>query len=91
MYFVLRFGDAKFYDKNEEVCNVHHAKMVGITRRGAKNNQYGLEEFRFQLQTGDPVLCPVLVLAWIHKAAKQCGTKHDEPLTAMGPGHGLRN
>lgn len=89
MYFVLRFGDAQFYDENEMVCEAPQAKMVGIILRGAKNNQYGREEIRFQFKTGDPVLCPVLALTWIRKAAIQLGTKHDEPLTAMGQGRGL--
>lgn len=91
MYFVLRLGDTKFYDQNENVCNFDNAHMVGIVLRGAKNNQYGREDVRFQFKTGDPVLCPVLALACIHRAATHFKTKPHEPLTAMGAGRGLSN
>ena len=89
--FVLRFGDANFYDTDENVCAAEAAAMVGIVLRGSKNNQYGRTEIRYQFRTGDPVLCPVLGLAWIHRAAKHFGTKIWEPLTSMGGSHGLGN
>ena len=90
--FVLRLGDAQFYDKNENVCDVQHASMVGIVLHGAKNNQYGRQEVRYQFKTNDPVLCPVVALAWARMAAKQFGTKPDMPLTSTGTnGRGIGN
>ena len=57
-----------------------------------RNNQFGREEVRYQFRSGDPVLCPVLALAWIRKAARHFKTKADQPLTTMGTnGYGLGN
>ena len=65
--------------------------MVGIVLHGSKNNKFERTEIRYQFKTGDPVLCPVLALAWIRKAASHFGTQAWEPLTCMGAGQGLGN
>ena len=80
----FRFGDVQFYDEDEKVCDVQDVFMVGIVLHGAKNNQYGRQEVRYQVKTGDPVLSPVLALAWIRLAARNFGTKPEDPLTSMG-------
>jgi hypothetical protein len=49
--YVLLYGDAQFYDENEEHCKVQHAAMVGIVLRGGKNNQFGRNEIRYQFAT----------------------------------------
>jgi hypothetical protein len=66
--YVLLFGDAQYYDENEEPCKVRHATLVGIVLRGGKNNQFGRNELRYQFATGDPLLRPVRGLAWIRIA-----------------------
>ena len=73
--FVMRFGDAQFYDTDENVCAAEAAAMAGIVLRGSKNNQYGCTDIRYQYKTGDPMLCPALGLAWIRKAAIHFGTQ----------------
>ncbi|KAE8908925.1 hypothetical protein PF003_g7143 [Phytophthora fragariae] len=63
--------------------------MVGILLTGAKNNQYGREERRFQHKSGHSTLCPVKAARWIHKAATALRTRDDEPALSMGPNHGI--
>ena len=71
------------------MCSVEAAAMVGIVLRGSKNNQYGRTDIRYQYRTGDPELCPVLGLTWIHKATRRFGTQLWEPITSMGGSQGL--
>lgn len=85
----LMLGDLNFYDVHEELCDGNDAVMVGILLRGAKNNQYGREERRFQFSSGDDVLCPVMAVKWIRKAARHYGTSPQSPATSMGPIKGL--
>ena len=66
--------------------------MVGIVLHGAKNNQYGRQEVRYQFKTNDSVLCPVVALAWARMAAIQFGTMPYIPLTSTGTtGRGISN
>ena len=85
----LMLGDLEFYNDQEIVCDEDDATMVGILLRGAKNNQYGRQERRYQFRSGDDVLCPVMAARWIRKAAKQFGTSGQEPATSMGSLKGL--
>ena len=82
--YVLQLGDIQFYDRNEDECPAHVAKIVGIKLKGAKNNQYGRNEIRFQHATGDPILCPVMAAIWIARAAKHFGTGPMDPALSMG-------
>ena len=86
---VLMLGDLEFFDQNENPCEGDAAVMVGLLLRGAKNNQYGREERRFQFVSGDDVLCPVLAVRWIKSAALHFGTRMDQPATSMGSTRGL--
>lgn len=86
---VLKLGDLQLFDENENPCAAGDAVMVGILLRGAKNDQYGREERRYQFKSGDEVLCPVLATRWIHMAAKHFGTRLDQPATSMGATKGL--
>ena len=81
---VLQYGDLNFYNEDEEKCSEEEATMVGMLLRGAKNNQYGRLESRYQFKSGDDVLCPVLAVRWIKKAGAGFGTKQDEPVSNMG-------
>ena len=88
--YVLQLGDIRFYDTNEDECPAHVAGIVGIKLRGAKNNQYGRNEIRFQHATGDPTLCPVLAARWIVRAAKYFRTGSMDPALSMdGSGNGV--
>jgi hypothetical protein len=89
--YVLLFGDAHFYDENEEPCKVRHSNMVGIVLRGGKNNQFGRNEIRYQFATVDPLLCPVRGLAWIRVANRIHKTQPWEPIARVGPNRGLEN
>ena len=80
---VLQYGDLNFYNEDEEKCSEEEATMVGMLLRGAKNNQYGRLESRYQFKSGDDVLCPVLADRWIKKAGAGFGTKKDEPVSNM--------
>ena len=53
--YVLRLGDIRIYNSNEEPCQYGVATMVGITLKWAENNQYGRNDVRFQHKTGDKV------------------------------------
>ncbi len=75
---MLLFGDAQFYDENEEPCKERRATMAGIVLRGGKNKQFGRHEIRYQFATGDPLLCPVRGLAW-HEYALQTGPTRRNP------------
>jgi hypothetical protein len=87
----LLFGDAQFYDEKEEPCKVRHVTIVGIVLCGGKNNQLGRNEIRYQFATGDPLLCPVRGLAWIHIANRAHKTQPWEPIARAGPNHGVEN
>ena len=87
--YVLLLGNIRFYDTSEEQCRPGMATMVGITLKGAKNNQYGRNEVRVQHATGDKVLCPVLAARWIMSAANHFGTSLDEPALSTGSGYGV--
>ena len=87
--YVLQLGDIRFYDTNEDECPAHVARIVGIKLKGAKNNQYGRNEIRFQHATSDPILCPVMAARWIARAAKHYGTGPLDPALSMGGGSGV--
>ena len=89
--YVLLFGDAQFYNANEEPCKAQHATMVGIVLRGGKNNQFGRNEIRYQFATGDPLLCPVRGLAWIRMANRVHKTQPWEPISRLRSNHGVGN
>ena len=80
----MTYGDLNFYNEDEEKCGVEKATMVGMLLRGAKNNQYGRLESRYQFKSCDDVLCPVLAVRWIKKAGAGYGTQPDEPISSMG-------
>ena len=86
---VLKYGDLNFYNEEEEICGPEEATMVGMVLRGAKNNQYGRMESRFQFQSGDDTLCPVLAVRWIKLAGTQFGTQGDMPASSMGSLNGV--
>ena len=88
-WYVLQLGDIRFYNSSNEICPAGMATMVGITLKGAKNNQYGRNEVRIQHKTGDKVLCPVVAARWIKHAAKYFGTGVDEPALSTGHGNGV--
>ena len=88
---VLRLVDVQYYNNDEDVCCYKDAAMVGIILRGAKNNQYGRKEVRYQFKTGDPILCPVSALFYVRKAAGHFGTDPYDPMVSMGMGRGLSN
>ena len=87
--YVLKLGDLGFYDGKEEQCDPADAVMVGISLHGAKNNQFGRHDVRYQFATDDGVLCPVLAVRWIRMAAKHYGTSSHDPATSMGRNKGL--
>jgi hypothetical protein len=89
--YVLVFGDAQFYDENEESCKVRHATMVGIVLRGGKNYQFRRNEIKHQFATGDPLLCPVRGFAWIRIANRIHKTQPWEPIARVGPNRGVEN
>jgi hypothetical protein len=89
--YVLLFGDAQFYDENEEPCKVRHATMVGFVLRGGKNNLFGRNEIRYQFATGDPQLCPMHGLAWIRIANRIHKTQPWEPIVRVGSNRGVEN
>jgi hypothetical protein len=89
--YVLLFGDAQFYDVNEEPCKVQRATMVGTVLRGGKNNQFGRNEIRYKFATGDPLLCPVRVLAWIRIANRAHKTQPWERIARLGPNRGVED
>ncbi len=82
--YVLRLGGIGFHKSDEEPCHPGGATMVGIKLKGAKNNQYGSNQVRFQHATCDKVLSPVLAARWNKKAAKYFGTVLDEPALEVG-------
>ncbi len=88
---MLLFGDAQFYDENEEPCKVRHATMVGIVFRGGKNNQFGRSEIRYQFATGDPLLLLVRGLVWIRIANRIHKTQPWELIARVGPNCGVEN
>ncbi|EGZ06865.1 hypothetical protein PHYSODRAFT_565763 [Phytophthora sojae] len=87
--FVLRLSDIQFCDNEGQAIKPRKASIVGILLRGAKNNQFGREEFRFQHASGDSLLCPVRAARWIKTAAKRLGTRPDEPALKMGDSGGV--
>jgi hypothetical protein len=87
--FVLRLSDIQFCGNEGEAVKPRKATIVGILLRGAKNNQFGREEFRFQHASGDPTLCPVRAARWVKKAANCLGTRPDEPALQVGSASGV--
>eukprot|EP00644_Phytophthora_capsici_P000604 jgi/Phyca11/130341/e_gw1.93.105.1 len=87
--FVLRLGDIRFCSSDGQAVKPRQATVVGILLRGAKNNQFGREEFRFQHASRDAILCPVLAARWVRKAAKRVGTQPDEPALKTGKSSGI--
>eukprot|EP00644_Phytophthora_capsici_P011551 jgi/Phyca11/555822/estExt2_Genewise1Plus.C_PHYCAscaffold_790014 len=87
--FVLRLGDIRFCSSDGQAVKPRQAAVVGILLRGAKNNQFGREEFRFQHTSTDAILCPVLAARWVRKAAKRVGTQPDELALKTGKSSGI--
>ncbi|EGZ08170.1 hypothetical protein PHYSODRAFT_388106, partial [Phytophthora sojae] len=80
--YILQLSAIQFYSRNEEVVSPKKAVVVGITLRGAKNNQFGREDVRFHFKTKDKLICPVRAARWIVKAAKTLGTRAEDPALA---------
>ncbi|KAE8986571.1 hypothetical protein PR001_g22562 [Phytophthora rubi] len=87
--FVLRLGDIRFCDSDGQAVKSRRSTIVGILLRGAKNNQFGREEFRFKHASPDALLCPVRAARWVKIAARRMGTRHDEPALKMGKSGGV--
>jgi hypothetical protein len=89
--YVFLFGDAQFYDENEEPRKARRATMVGIVLRGGKKNQFGRNEIRYQFETGVPLLCPLRGFSWIRIANRAHKTQPWEPIARLGPNRGVEN
>ena len=87
--YALQLGNIKFYDSDEQVCPWPEAASVGILLTGAKNNQFGRNELRFQHKTNDPVLCPVQAAKWLKLAGRHFKTNASEPVMSIGPNGGI--
>lgn len=81
--YVLRLKAIKFLNRDEQPVTPKRAQIVGITLNGAKNNQFGREEVRYQYKSGDNLLCPVRAARWVCKAAARLGTAPEHPALAM--------
>jgi len=82
--FCLQLGNILFLTQDGQPCLPRKAKIVGIRLTGAKNNQYGREERRFQHRSGHPTLCPVKAARWILRAATALRTRDNEPALSLG-------
>lgn len=87
--FILRLGDIGFVDRDGAAVRPRQASVVSILLHGAKNNQFGREEFRFQDATTDPMLCPVRAARWVKKGAKSVGTRAEEPAPKLNQTSGV--
>ena len=87
--YILRLGDVILLDRENRPSKPTKATMVGVKLTGAKNNQFGREEWRFHHQSGDPVLCPVRAARWIRKGARVFGTREDEAALSTGQQGGI--
>ena len=85
----LQLGNIKFYNSEEQVCNIREAMSVGILLTGAKNNQFGRNELRYQHKTNDPVLCPIQAAKWIKLAGRHFKSNESEPAMSTGPNGGI--
>lgn len=70
-----------------EVASPRKASYVAVRLRGAKNNQYGREDIRYQQKTGDSIICPVKGA----KGAEAFGTEFGQPALATGPRGGVQS
>ncbi|KAE9276551.1 hypothetical protein PR003_g29030, partial [Phytophthora rubi] len=84
--YVLRLAAIQFFDKNEQVVAPKRAEVIGITLKGAKNNQFGREEVRYHYKSGDSLLCPVRAARWVYKAAAVIATEPDDPALSLKHG-----
>lgn len=57
--YILKLSDLRFCDIEVSSVRPKRASVIGICLYGAKNNQFGREDVRFQHATRDPILCPV--------------------------------
>lgn len=57
--YILKLGHVALMGKDGQICRPRKAQMVRILLTGAKNNQFGREEYRFQHKSNHKVLCPV--------------------------------
>ena len=87
--YALQLGNIKFYNSEEQVCNIREAMSVGILLTGAKNNQFGRNELRYQHKTNDPVLCPIQAAKWIKLAGRHFKSNESEPAMSTGPNGGI--
>ncbi|KAF1313867.1 hypothetical protein FI667_g16910, partial [Globisporangium splendens] len=87
--YILKLGDIKLCDAAGCSTKAKKAVIVGIVLHGAKNNQFGREEVRYQHQSLDPILCPVRAARWIHKGARAIGTNVSEPAMQLRTGGGV--
>ena len=87
--YALQLGNIKFYNREEQVCNIREAMSVGILLTGAKNNQFGRNELRYQHKTNDPVLCPIQAAKWIKLAGRHFKSNESEPAMSTGPNGGI--
>ena len=87
--YALQLGNIKFYNSEEQVCNIREAMSVGILLTGAKNNQFGRNELRYQHKTNDPVLCPIQAAKWIKLAGRHFKSNDSEPAMSTGPNGGI--
>ena len=86
---VLNYGNINYYDNLEQLCSWKQAASVGILLTGAKNNQYGRNELRYQHKTGDDILCPIKAVFWIRKAGKSFNTQLTDPAMSSGTTSGI--
>jgi hypothetical protein len=87
--FCLQLGNISFLTQDGQPCLPRKAKIVGIRLTGAKTNQYGREERRFQHRSGHSTLCPVKAVRWILRAATALRTRDNEPALSLGSGRGI--
>ena len=87
--YVLQLGNINFYNADENICRSNEATSVGIKLTGAKNNQFGRNELRYQHKTGDAILCPVLAVMRLKRAGRHYNTQSTEPAMSTGNNGGI--
>ena len=87
--YVLQLGNINFYNADENICRSNEATSVGIKLTGAKNNQFGRNELRYQHKTGDAILCPVMAAMWLKRAGRHYNTQSTEPAMSTGNHGGI--
>ncbi|KAE9278965.1 hypothetical protein PF008_g28488 [Phytophthora fragariae] len=87
--YILRLQDITFCNSDVGRARPSLATRVGIRLTGAKNNQFGREEFRYHDKSRDTLLCPVNAARWIVKGAKFFKTRADQPALSAGATSGI--